>query len=90
MDMYHLKNKNKAGFRNSVFDHSVEAFPTRLQLIFRFEALSFNVTQVVGGRLWETLVGQPHVLLPDGQGTENTPARHLKVVHGHLSTHSMH
>lgn len=80
----------KAVFRKPVFDHCVEPFPTWLQLIFRSEGFSLNMTQELGGRLWETLVGQPHVLLPDGQGTEKTLTRHLKVIHGHLSTHTTH
>lgn len=65
-------------------------FATWLQLIFRFEGLSLNVTQVLGGRLRESLVGQLHVLLPDGQGTEKPLTRHLKVIHGHLSAHNAH
>lgn len=57
---------------------------TRLDLIFSFEVFSLDVTQVLGGRAREALVGQPHVLLPDGQGAVQTPAGQLEVVHGHL------
>lgn len=57
---------------------------TWLQLIFRFEGLPLDVTQVLGGRAGEALVGQPHVLLSDGQGTVQTLTGQLKVIHGHL------
>lgn len=58
---------------------------TWLDLIFNFEGIPLDVTQVLGGRAWEALEGQPHVLLPDGQGAVQTPAGQLKVVHGHLA-----
>ena len=53
-------------------------------LVLRFEALALDFTQVLGGRAWEALIGQPHVLLPDGQGAVQTLTGQLKVVHGHL------
>lgn len=58
---------------------------TWLDLVFSFEGFSLDVTQVLGGRAREALVGQPHVLLPDGQGAVQTPAGQLEVVHGHLA-----
>ena len=58
---------------------------TWLHLILDPELLSLDVTQVLGGRAWEALEGQPHVLLPDSQGTVQTLTGQLKVIHGHLN-----
>lgn len=63
---------------------------TWLDLVFSFEGISLDVTQILGGRAWEALVGQPHVLLPDGQGAVQTPAGQLEVVHGHLAHEILH
>lgn len=57
---------------------------TWLDLVFGFESLPLNVTQVLGSRAWEALVGQMHVPLPDGQGSVQTLAGQLEVIHGHL------
>lgn len=57
---------------------------TWMHLILRFVILCLNVAQVLGDCPWEALIGQPHVLLPDGQGTIQTFAGQLKVIHGHL------
>lgn len=57
---------------------------TWLDLVFGFESLPLDVTQVLGSRAREALVGQTHVLLPDGQGAVQTLAGQLEVIHGHL------
>lgn len=57
---------------------------TWLQLIVRLEGFTLDITQVLGGRAWEALEGQFHVLLSDGQGTVQTLTGQLKVIQGHL------
>lgn len=57
---------------------------TWLHLIVNLEGFTLNITQVLGGRAWEALESQFHVLLPDGQGTVQTFAGQLKVIQGHL------
>lgn len=59
---------------------------TWLHLILGLEGLSLDLTHEHGGSTWEALVCQPHVLLPDGQGTVHAFTGHLKVIHGHLSS----
>lgn len=57
---------------------------TWLHGVFRLKGLSLNVPQVLGCGEGEALVGQPHVLLSDGQSTVHTLTGNLKVIHGYL------
>lgn len=57
---------------------------TWLHLVLRFEGLSLDLTQKLGGCSGITLIGQSHVLLPDGQCPVQTLTGQLKVIHGHL------